>query len=175
MGEFFDDITSGAPTEWITNGSNPRYNYLYQSQVLTELEKYPNNDMGNQQPSNILFIVTNTLTHLAAKRPSGCIDKFLCPGQKRVWIPWSLEAQGNSPGYHLWYTWCLQGAPWVLQTHTSHLRFNEAGCISGYIPRVSVANEYLGNLYKCCHPGHTGTKPALFKAYLEIGTESNKN
>lgn len=64
------------------------YNYLYQSQVLSELEKYPNNDMGNQQPSNTLLSVTNTLTHLVAKRPSGFIDKFLCPGQKRVW---SLE------------------------------------------------------------------------------------
>lgn len=134
--------SAGAPAEWITNlSSNLRYNYFYQSQLLTELKKYPNNGMGTQQPSNILFIVANTLTHLAAKRPSGFIDKFLCPGQKRVWIPWSL-ALTRLPG-----KWKLRemllgitcGAPDVSrepsecysETHTSHLRSNEAGYISG--------------------------------------------
>lgn len=141
MGEFFGDITSGAPTEWITNGSNLRYNYLYQSQVLTELEKYPSNVKGNQQPPNILFIATNTLTHFAAKRPSGFTDKFLCPEQKRVWILWSLALT------RLAAKWKLReillgitcGAPDVpreppkcySETNTSHLRSNEAGCISG--------------------------------------------
>lgn len=127
--------------QWMTNGSNLRHCYLYQPQVLTELEKYQNNDMGNQQPSNILFIVTNILTHFAAKRPSGLTDKFLCPEQRRVWIPWSL-ALTRLPA-----KWKLReillgitcGAPDVSrepsecysETHTSHLRSNEPGCISG--------------------------------------------
>lgn len=138
MGDFFAELSSGAPTEWITNF---RYHYLYQSQVLTELRKYPNNNMGNQQPSTILFIVANTLPHLVAKRLSGFINKFFCTGQKRVWIPWSLALTRLPAKWKL--REILQGitcgAPDVSrepsecysEIHTSRLRSNEVGCISG--------------------------------------------
>lgn len=54
------------PVDRVTHGSKLTRYYLQQPWVRRELERYQNNDISDQHPSDVAVVAANTIPHLAA-------------------------------------------------------------------------------------------------------------